>query len=140
MTNQNGRIGILVGGGPAPGINSVISAAVIEAVNSGYQAVGIMNGYEYLVKGDASRTVELGIEDVTTIHTQGGSILHTSRTNPTRRTQDLETCVATLDHRLDLGRDRLGLGEARLVDCVERHPLGRLERRHCWPCILPPRI
>ena len=50
MANMPGRIGILVGGGPAPGINSVISAAVIEAVNSNHEAVGIKNGYEFLVK------------------------------------------------------------------------------------------
>ena len=94
MANKQGRIGILVGGGPAPGINSVIAAAVIEAHNSGYEAVGIKNGYEYLVAGDPSQTIELDIDDVTTIHTQGGSILHTSRTNPTKREEDLETCWA----------------------------------------------
>ena len=44
MAISRGRIGILVGGGPAPGINSVISAAVIEAVISKREAVGIKNG------------------------------------------------------------------------------------------------
>jgi len=96
MANKPGRIGILVGGGPAPGINSVISAAVIEAVNSNYEAVGIKNGYEFLVKGDTSQTVHFDLEDIATIHTQGGSILHTSRTNPTKRDEDLETCISTL--------------------------------------------
>ena len=101
MAASNGRIGILVGGGPAPGINSVISAAVMEAERLGYEAIGIKNGYEYLVKGDTSQTVKLTTEGVSTIHTRGGSILHTSRTNPTKRTEDLETCVATLQ-KLDL--------------------------------------
>ncbi len=101
MAASNGRIGILVGGGPAPGINSVISAAVMEAERLGYEAIGIKNGYEYLVKGDTSQTVKLTTESVSTIHTRGGSILHTSRTNPTKRTEDLETCVATLQ-KLDL--------------------------------------
>ncbi len=101
MAVSNGRIGILVGGGPAPGINSVISAAVMEAERLGYEAIGIKNGYEYLVKGDTSQTVKLTTEGVSTIHTRGGSILHTSRTNPTKRTEDLETCVATLQ-KLDL--------------------------------------
>ena len=96
MAKKSGRIGILVGGGPAPGINSVISAAVIEAVNSNYEAVGIKNGYEFLVKGDTSQTVHFDLEDIATIHTQGGSILHTSRTNPTKRDEDLETCISTL--------------------------------------------
>ena len=101
MAASNGRIGILVGGGPAPGINSVISAAVMEAERLGYEAIGIKNGYEYLVKGDTSQTVKLTTEGVSTIHTRGGSILHTSRTNPTKRTEDLQTCVATLQ-KLDL--------------------------------------
>ena len=96
MANRRGRIGILVGGGPAPGINGVISAAVIEAVNSGYEAVGIKNGYEFLVTGDTSQTVDLTIPDVSDIHNQGGSVLHTSRTNPTRSPEDPETRVATL--------------------------------------------
>jgi 6-phosphofructokinase 1 len=121
MANNNeGRIGILVGGGPAPGINSVISAAVIEAVNSGHVAVGIKNGYEFLVTGDTSQTMELGIEDVTNIHTQGGSILHTSRTNPTKRREDLETCVATLkkldiSHLITIGGDDTSYGASEIA-------------------------
>ncbi|MBC8453183.1 MAG: 6-phosphofructokinase [Chloroflexi bacterium] len=120
MANKNGRIGILVGGGPAPGINSVISAAVIEAVNSGHEAVGIKNGYEFLVKGDTSQSVSLGIADVSTIHTQGGSILHTSRTNPTRRAKDLETCVATLkkmniSYLITIGGDDTSYGASEIA-------------------------
>ena len=120
MANNNGRIGILVGGGPAPGINSVISAAVIEAINSGCAAIGIKNGYEFLVKGDTSQTVNLAIEDVTYIHTQGGSILHTSRTNPTKRKEDLETCVATLkkldiSHLITIGGDDTSYGASEIA-------------------------
>ena len=120
MSNKNRRIGILVGGGPAPGINSVISAAVIEAVHSGYEAVGIKNGYEYLVKGDTSQTVNLDIEDVATIHTRGGSILHTSRTNPTKQAEDLETCVATLNklninNLITIGGDDTSFGASEIA-------------------------
>ena len=120
MGNTQGRIGILVGGGPAPGINSVISAAVIEAVISGHEAVGIKNGYEFLVKGDTSQTVDLTIDDVSTIHTQGGSILHTSRTNPTKRKEDLETCVATLkklniSHLITIGGDDTAYGASEIA-------------------------
>ena len=120
MGNNQGRIGILVGGGPAPGINSVISAAVIEAVISGHEAVGIKNGYEFLVKGDTSQTVDLTIEDVTTIHTQGGSILHTSRTNPTKHQEDLETCVTTLkklniSHLITIGGDDTSFGASEIA-------------------------
>lgn len=120
MASRQGRIGILVGGGPAPGINSVISAAVIEVVNSGLEAVGIKNGYESLVKGDTTQTVDLAIPDVSNIHTQGGSILHTSRTNPTRRPEDLETCVATLEkldisHLITIGGDDTAFGASEIA-------------------------
>ena len=131
MASTQGRIGILVGGGPAPGINSVISAAVIEAVNSGHEAVGIKNGYEFLVKGDTSQTVELTIPDVSTIHTQGGSILHTSRTNPTRRPEDLETCVATLEklgvsHLITIGGDDTAYGASEIARAAD----GRVKVAH----------
>jgi len=124
MGNKQGRIGILVGGGPAPGINSVISAAVIEANISSREVLGIRNGYEFLVTGDTSQTVDLTIEDVTTIHTQGGSILHTSRTNPTRRKEDLETCVATLkklniSHLITIGGDDTAFGASEIARAAD---------------------
>ena len=46
------RLGILVGGGPAPGINTVISAATIEAVNQGFEVIGIRDGFKHLVRRD----------------------------------------------------------------------------------------
>ena len=49
--NAMARMGILIGGGPAPGINSAISAAVIEVVNSGLSVVGIVDGYKHLADG-----------------------------------------------------------------------------------------
>ena len=124
MTDRYGRIGILVGGGPAPGINSVISAAVIEAINSGQEAIGIKNGYEYLVKGDTSQIVNLGLDDVATIHTQGGSILHTSRTNPTKRKEDLQTCVETLkklnvNNLITIGGDDTSFGASEIARAAD---------------------
>ena len=44
-------IGIIVGGGPAPGINGVISAATIEAINEGKEVVGIVGGFKGLFEG-----------------------------------------------------------------------------------------
>src|SRR5439155_26480208 len=79
------RVGILCGGGPAPGMNSVISAATIEAVNSGWEVVGILDGFEHLIRGSTRETRPLGITDVSRIHAQGGSVLRTSRANPTIR-------------------------------------------------------
>jgi 6-phosphofructokinase 1 len=43
---SRGRLAILVGGGPAPGINSVISAATIKAINEGLDVIGIEDGFK----------------------------------------------------------------------------------------------
>jgi 6-phosphofructokinase 1 len=79
------KVGILCGGGPAPGINSVISAATIEAINSGWEVVGILDGFEHLIGGEPRYVQPLSITDVSRIHVLGGSILFTSRANPTVR-------------------------------------------------------
>lgn len=89
-------MGILVGGGPAPGINSTISATAIEAINSGLDVIGIYDGYEHLMDGQIDLTRPLTIDDVTRIHFQGGSILRTSRANPTRKPEQLRRCVQAL--------------------------------------------
>jgi 6-phosphofructokinase 1 len=102
MANHGGkRLGILVGGGPAPGINSAISSATIEARNAGLTVVGIYDGFEHLIEGRVDVTRELSIEDVSRIHYQGGSYLRTSRENPTKTPERLNTVVQTLQ-RLDL--------------------------------------
>ena len=72
-------VAIVVGGGPAPGINGVISAATIEAVNEGKDVIGIVGGFRSLFAGDRKSVMSLKIEDVSRIHTEGGSILRTSR-------------------------------------------------------------
>lgn len=83
MSNSNKEIvGIIVGGGPAPGINGVISAATIEAINEGKRVLGVKGGFKSLFDGDESAFVELTIDDVSRIHSQGGSILRTSREYP----------------------------------------------------------
>jgi 6-phosphofructokinase 1 len=93
MRNDRGRLGILVGGGPAPGINSAISAATIEARNHGLSVLGLYDGFEHLVAGRTDMVRELTIEDVSRIHFQGGSILRTSRENPTRDKSVLDRVV-----------------------------------------------
>ncbi len=45
---SKGRLGILVGGGPAPGINGVIAAATIEGINQGYEVIGFRDGFKWL--------------------------------------------------------------------------------------------
>jgi 6-phosphofructokinase 1 len=81
---KRGKLAILVGGGPAPGINGVISAATIQGVNMGFEVIGLRDGYKFLAQGDTTRYIPLSIDAVTGIHLRGGSILGTSRTNPTK--------------------------------------------------------
>ena len=72
------RVGILVGGGPAPGINGVISAAAIEAINRRLHVVGFYDGFQWLASKDfdpTKCTVGLNIQSVGRIHFDGGSIL-----------------------------------------------------------------
>lgn len=76
------RLGIVVGGGPAPGINAVIGAATIEAINRGLSVVGFYDGFRWLSSTDfdpAQHAIPLEIPSVSRIHFDGGSILRTSR-------------------------------------------------------------
>ena len=92
-----GKVAIVVGGGPAPGINGVISAATIEAINNGLEVVGITDGYKWLSQGDTSKAIPLTIEDVSRIHLRGGSILRTARTNPTKSEEMMDNVIKSLD-------------------------------------------
>jgi len=66
-------------------VRSVISAATIEAINSGWEVVGILDGFDHLIRGSSKEVRPLSITDVSRIHVLGGSILRTSRANPTTR-------------------------------------------------------
>ena len=90
-------LAILVGGGPAPGINGVIASAAIEAINRGLRVIGVYDGYRDLAAGTPPKTRELSIDDVSRIHTYGGSILRTSRTNPAKDEDTLARCVRSLE-------------------------------------------
>ena len=76
------KLGILGGGGPAPGINSVISAATIRALLQGVDVLGIRDGFDRLMKGRLEDIRPLQLGDVSRIHFSGGSVLGTSRANP----------------------------------------------------------
>jgi ATP-dependent phosphofructokinase / diphosphate-dependent phosphofructokinase len=89
-------VGIVVGGGPAPGINSVISAATIEAINEGKQVVGIVGGFNCLFDGKENSIIPLTIDDVSRVHLRGGSILGTSRGTPDDAKQRFKTLMSML--------------------------------------------
>jgi len=102
--SKAGKLGILVGGGPAPGINSVIAAATIRAELDGIEVVGIREGFEWIMQGDVSHTTDLTIDRVSRIHFRGGSHIGISRANPTVKTEYLENAVLAL---LRLGVSKL---------------------------------
>jgi len=128
---RSSRVGILVGGGPAPGINGVISAVTLEARNRGYEVVGIYDGFAWLMRGETSRVRLLNHDEVSRIHFQGGSILNTSRANPTRRPEDLERVVASLEalgirYLVTIGGDDTMYA----AHCVARQADGRIRVCH----------
>ena len=131
MNGDGGRVGILMGGGPAPGINSAISSATIEAVNHGYEVVGILDGFSHLMRGRTDMTLPLTIPEVSQIHHRGGSIIRTSRQNPTRRTEDLDNTVASLrelgiSYLVTIGGDDTAFSAAE----VSRHAGSHLRVAH----------
>ncbi len=95
------KLAILVGGGPAPGINSVIGAATIRAALEGMDVVGVRDGFEGLMRGDIDHVTPLTIEGVSRIHFRGGSHIGISRANPTADPRHLENVVISL-LRLDV--------------------------------------
>ena len=121
-------MGILCGGGPAPGMNSVIAAATIEARNSGWDVLGIMDGFQHLIEGRTGEARPLSITDVSRIHLQGGSVIRTSRANPTVRDEDaadpdwrLHACLESLQKLgiaalVTIGGDDTAFSASRLAE------------------------
>jgi 6-phosphofructokinase 1 len=87
---------MLVAGGPAPGINSVIGAATIRGALDGIEVLGIRDGFEWIMRGDIDHVVPLTIGEVSRIHFRGGSHIGISRANPTKDPQLLENAVTSL--------------------------------------------
>lgn len=113
------KLAILVGGGPAPGINGVIRSVTIEAVNSGLSVLGLLDGFDWLMRGDTAHAMPLKIEDVSRIHFTGGSLLRTSRGNPTQKKGDLLRVIESLkklsvDYLVTVGGDDTAFAAHRL--------------------------
>lgn len=94
---MGGKLAIVIGGGPAPGINGVISAVTFEAVKQGLEVIGIYDGFKWLGKGDATHTRNLHPDEISRIHTRGGSIIRTSRDNPTKDPVKMANVIKTLN-------------------------------------------
>jgi 6-phosphofructokinase len=114
-------LAILVGGGPAPGINGVIASAAMEGFKCDLRAIGIYDGYRDLAAGARPKTVELTFDHVSRIHATGGSILRTSRTNPAKDKGTLERCVTSLDglgirYLVCIGGDDTTYGAAKIAE------------------------
>src|SRR5574340_646675 len=85
------RVGILTGGGDVPGLNSVIKSVVYRGSEHGIEVVGLRRGWEGLThldltdpEGFAHYVIPLNRENTRTIDRTGGTILHSSRTNPSK--------------------------------------------------------
>ena len=72
------RIGILTGGGDAPGLNAVIRAVTVKGIQCGYEIIGFEEGWRGLLK---KKYRQLTLDDVEDIHMLGGTVLGSSRTN-----------------------------------------------------------
>ena len=90
------RIGILVGGGPAPGTNGVIAAVALEAIKVGCVPIGFHDGFDWLAQRYTDEQHELTIDEVSRIHLDGGVLLGSSRRDVTRDPESLENTVAAL--------------------------------------------
>ena len=116
--------GILVGGGPAPGINGVIESAASVASRRGHRVIGILDGFRWIMEGDTSHVRELDADNVAQIHLKGGSVLNTSRANPTKKPEHLASCVRALgdlgvDHLITIGGDDTASSSNRVAETAE---------------------
>lgn len=117
-------IAIVCGGGPAPGINSVISGIVNEATCHGWDVLGIYDGFSRLARGEKNY-VRLEPNDISRIHLTGGCILKMSRFNPTKKESDLRTVVETLTelgvtHLVTIGGDDTAYSSAAVSEFARK--------------------
>ena len=85
------RIGILTGGGDVPGLNAVIKSVTYRATDDDIEVLGLRRGWEAVTHLDvqdsasmARYVVPLDRENTRTIDRHGGTVLHASRTNPSK--------------------------------------------------------
>src|SRR5438552_6824953 len=145
MTERK-TLAILVGGGPAPGINSVIGAATIRARLEAVDVLGIRDGFEWIMQGDIDHVTPLDIGEVSRIHFRGGSYIGISRANPTKDPKHLDNAVLALlrlnvSQLITIGGDDTAYSAMKL----EEKAAGRLQVVHVPKTIdndldLPPQV
>jgi 6-phosphofructokinase 1 len=114
------KLGILNGGGDCAGLNAVTRAVVRKSEQFGYEIIGIRHGWAGLLDLD---TVPLKWSDVSHIINQGGTILHTTRTNPFSREDGPEIVLANV-RKLGLGALVAVGGEDTLSVAAKLVPMG----------------
>src|SRR5438270_6338058 len=87
------RIGVLTGGGDAPGLNAAIRAVARRAFQLGHQVSGVKNGWAGCM--EEGLIDELTPADVRGILPMGGTILGTSRTNPAKEKDGIDRAIRT---------------------------------------------
>ena len=94
------KVGMLTGGGDCPGLNAVIRAVVRKGVFHYHdEFVGFMEGWRGLIE---NKSMPLTLDAVGGILPRGGTILRTSRTNPSKRPDGISSCIATIEkHKID---------------------------------------
>jgi 6-phosphofructokinase 1 len=130
-TKKRKRLAILVGGGPAPGINGVISAATIEAINQGIEVIGIRDGFKWISEGNTKHIDKLTIENTSRIHNTGGSIIGISRVSPLSSAKGMKNtidCLKKLEvkYLITIGGD----GTLYLANRLEKESKGRIKIAH----------
>jgi 6-phosphofructokinase len=123
-------VGIIVGGGPASGINGIISAATIEAINEGRRVVGIIGGFKGLFDGQQN-LLPLTISGVSRIHAKGGSILRTSRDTHANAQAKFNTLMTSLKnigikYLITIG----GEGTLHMANWIEKEAHGEIKVAH----------
>jgi 6-phosphofructokinase 1 len=131
MSASAKKLAILVGGGPAPGINSVISSATIRGLQYGVDVVGVHDGFKWIMRGDITKTEPLTADKVSRIHFTGGSVIGIARDNPTTDKAYLQNAVTSLlrmnvDKLITIGGDDTAYSSMRL----EEEAAGRIRVVH----------
>ncbi len=125
------RVGVLTGGGDCPGLNSVLYGIMLKAFDAGIEVIGILRGWQGFLK---NQTMLLRIAEHDDLHTEGGTLLYTSRTNPFKGVSSKEQKAKELTAKMEEigidaliaigGDDTLGvadlmykLANARVVGC-----------------------